>query len=102
MVRSRIRSRSAGSAGRSAASKNTPLLVPPRMYTAGIRICGIDLRSFEVALEYAHVDQRRLRGPGPQVLAAEAHVVRGLVLRRHAMGVGIGEGIRGRFGNHHA
>src|SRR5260370_35787139 len=37
-----MRSRAGGSDGRSSARKKTPLLVPPRMYTAGMRSWVID------------------------------------------------------------
>ena len=45
-------------------------------------LAGELLEPFQVALEHADVDQRRVGRIGPQVLAAEAHVVGRLVLRR--------------------
>src|SRR5688572_15490573 len=56
-----MRSRATGSAGRSSARKNTPLLVPPRMQTAGIRSC------FMAALYTGglHVPDRNLDAAGP-------------------------------------
>ena len=52
-------------------------------------------RALEVALEDAHVNQRRIAPIRPEILRAETHVVRGLVLGVDAVGVRIGKGIRG-------
>src|SRR5580765_3994285 len=57
--------------------------------------------SLEIALEDADVDERALGGIRPEVLAAEAHVVSGLILRLDAVGMSVGKRIGRRLADDH-
>src|SRR5438309_2348426 len=63
----------------------------------------VDLpRCDQITLEHAHVHQGRVRRSGPQVLAPEAHIVGGLILRGDAVRMHIRKRIRRRYADHHA
>src|SRR3954466_10153668 len=67
----------------------------------GMSLVILDSGALEIAFEHADVDERRVGAVRPQVFAAEAHVVGGLVGGGDAMRVRIGERVGRRHAAHH-